>query len=252
MQRIICTALLASIASSAAAHEHNHVTVDTIAGNPGDRILIEAGYYAAEADFSISPEGVLLHKGAAAVYHAETAAPAPLDSWLACDLLLLTSDYFASTGRLDGGDFAWEIVGIAPVATDVRHEPVLTWAFNGYEAFSDAPTREGRSFMVGVGGHPHGQFFAINHSGEFDVTVVAWDRNGRYLDSDPLTFRVHAAPPACVGDFNGDDLVDTADLVSFLGSFGTGGHDLPQDLNADEIVDTADLVMFLGRFGQPC
>lgn len=252
MNRTASVLAALSLATGALAHEHNHITVDTVAGNPGDKILVEAGYYASEADFSISPGGLLLFQGAPAEYHADAFAPAPLDSWLASDLLLLTSDFFAATGRLEGGDFAWEIVGVTPVATTLRHEPVLTWAFNGYQAFSDALTRDGRSFIVGVGGHPHGQFFAINHAGDFDVTLVAWDRNNRYLDSDPITFRVHAAPPACAGDFTGDGFVDTADLVSFLGAFGASGHGLAQDLNADEVVDTGDLVVFLGRFGQSC
>ncbi len=61
------------------------------------------------------------------------------------------------------------------------------------------------------------------------------------------------APPSCPADLNGDGLVNTADLVRFLGRFGqpttVGGEG---DFNSDGAVNTADLVFFLGRFGVPC
>jgi hypothetical protein len=60
-------------------------------------------------------------------------------------------------------------------------------------------------------------------------------------------------PPACVGDLNGDNSVNTADLTSFLGQFGsivTPGTGA--DLNNDGAVNTSDLTLFLGAFGLPC
>jgi len=52
-------------------------------------------------------------------------------------------------------------------------------------------------------------------------------------------------------DLNHDSVVDTTDLVQFLGLFGdTVTPGAPGDLNNDGLVDTADLVYFLGRFGQ--
>lgn len=61
-------------------------------------------------------------------------------------------------------------------------------------------------------------------------------------------------PPVCLGDLNGDQAVNTADLVMFLGQFGhtaspTGSG---ADFVADGVVNTADLVFFLGRFGNAC
>lgn len=57
----------------------------------------------------------------------------------------------------------------------------------------------------------------------------------------------------CVGDLNGDNAVNTADLTRFLGLFGTtttpGGTG---DFNGDGAVNTADLTRFLGRFGSSC
>ncbi len=67
-------------------------------------------------------------------------------------------------------------------------------------------------------------------------------------------------PAPCPGDLVpavGDNLVNTADLVAFLGQFGRTCASLPQgtrcgDFNNDNLVNTTDLVAFLGRFGQPC
>jgi len=53
----------------------------------------------------------------------------------------------------------------------------------------------------------------------------------------------------CLGDTNGDGLVDTADLGTLIASFGASGS---ADLNGDTVVDQADLAMLLQRFGQPC
>jgi formylglycine-generating enzyme required for sulfatase activity len=69
-------------------------------------------------------------------------------------------------------------------------------------------------------------------------------------------FRVsQAVPPVdpCVGDLNGDNAVNTADLTRFLGLFGTTvTPGAPGDFNGDGAVNTADLTRFLGRFGSAC
>jgi hypothetical protein len=60
--------------------------------------------------------------------------------------------------------------------------------------------------------------------------------------------------PPCQGDLNNDGAVNTADLVIFLGQFGStrpGPFD-GADFNGDTSVNTADLTFFLGRFGQAC
>jgi hypothetical protein len=59
-------------------------------------------------------------------------------------------------------------------------------------------------------------------------------------------------PPkeGCEGDANGDDVVDTADLVILLAEWGDCvGCDA--DFNGDDVVDTADLVILLAAWG-PC
>jgi hypothetical protein len=51
----------------------------------------------------------------------------------------------------------------------------------------------------------------------------------------------------CVGDLNGDSVVDGADLTILLGSWGTS--DAVADLNEDGSVDGADLTLLLGAWG---
>lgn len=68
---------------------------------------------------------------------------------------------------------------------------------------------------------------------------------------------VIAIPPPCGGaDFNNDAIVDTSDLVFFIGRFGQpstpGSQAARADFNNNGIVDTPDLVYFIGRFGSTC
>jgi glucose/arabinose dehydrogenase len=51
-----------------------------------------------------------------------------------------------------------------------------------------------------------------------------------------------------LGDVNGDDIIDDADLLQVL--FAFGGNDLQADLNGDGIVDDADLLIVLFNFGE--
>jgi hypothetical protein len=60
-------------------------------------------------------------------------------------------------------------------------------------------------------------------------------------------------PPTCLGDIDGDLLVNTTDLTYFLTNFGTtqptntGG-----DLDGNGTVDVTDLTIFLTNFGRSC
>jgi hypothetical protein len=63
-------------------------------------------------------------------------------------------------------------------------------------------------------------------------------------------------PPVCVGDINGDQSVNTADLTLLLGAFGTctgdAGYNAAADFDTSGCVNTLDLTTFLGAFGLPC
>ncbi len=64
---------------------------------------------------------------------------------------------------------------------------------------------------------------------------------------------VPVAPPSCVGDVTGDDLVDSQDLNVLLGNFGMSvAPNTNGDLNGDGIVDSIDLNALLAVFGSAC
>jgi hypothetical protein len=61
-----------------------------------------------------------------------------------------------------------------------------------------------------------------------------------------------ARPAGCIGDINGDGLINFTDLNALLGAFGQSGPDLPGDLNSDGVVDFADLNELLSLYGTAC
>lgn len=58
-------------------------------------------------------------------------------------------------------------------------------------------------------------------------------------------------PVECTGDYNGDFVINSADLVFFLADFGCP-EDCPTDINGDGQSNTADLTAFLAVFGNIC
>jgi hypothetical protein len=85
-----------------------------------------------------------------------------------------------------------------------------------------------------------------------------WTNNDDGVGTDPSfavdDIEVSGSPivvAACYGDFNDDGIINTADLLIFLGDFGCIGPCVG-DLNNDGIVSTLDLLDFLGVFGTDC
>lgn len=67
-----------------------------------------------------------------------------------------------------------------------------------------------------------------------------------YLAVTNLVYEV----PACPADFNGDDVVDFADLLVYLNAYNAA---YPQaDLNRDGVVDFSDFLEFFNWFNTPC
>ncbi|MFO0858506.1 MAG: hypothetical protein U0640_14255 [Phycisphaerales bacterium] len=195
---VVLSSVVLSTFAGAALADHNHMTVDTIPGTPQNQILIRAGYYPAESAFSISG-GRLQLNGDIAVYDVvdELAQTGPLNGWLAGDELLLTSDFYFATGRLDGGNFMWELSSVTALsggpASLVWGDFDLSGEFTPM-ADSTAATRLGRSFDTMIAGHDHEQGYAFSTPGLYDVTFIAWDSNGVYADSAPVTVRFDVVP----------------------------------------------------------
>ena len=239
---------------SAAALAHNHVTVDTASGQSGDQIVIRAGYLAGDSGVSIDGEGRLRFDGSIGVYRApELISGGELSGWHGADELSLTSDYFAATGRLDGGAFKYEIVSITRVTGTSGSGPaVLAWGalHSGVihaEARSDGATRDERSMDVGLGTHQHGQVFATDGEGVFDVTLVAWDAAGKYADSVPMTFRFTTT---CAADVNVSGAVTVQDIFDFLAAWFVSGA--AADYNGSGSVTVQDIFDFLSAWFAGC
>jgi hypothetical protein len=56
------------------------------------------------------------------------------------------------------------------------------------------------------------------------------------------------AGPQCIGDINGDGVVDVSDLLLLLTAWGENPNH-PADINGDCVVDVSDLLMLLGSWG---
>lgn len=69
--------------------------------------------------------------------------------------------------------------------------------------------------------------------------------SGTPIDDDPTP------EEPCLGDFNGDGVINAGDLSILLGDFGCTG-DCVADLNGDGQVNTEDLLIFLTVFGTIC
>lgn len=249
MKSIALTASTLALACAAAASaHHHHITIRTATGTPGDQIEVVVGYYEKEADLSIGRDGRIYDDREALVVHLPgTFGDGPLAGQFTGTGLSLTSDFFAPEGLLDGGDFYYRIVGVEPIESDPC---VLTWSHTDEksgeimpEAASNGSDALSQSLHVGIGGHPHGQIMAVSAEGMYDVTLVVWDMNGVYADSEPVTFTVDAHLNPADLDENG--AVDAEDLAILLGAWGTDGGDVDGDGNTD----ANDLAIVLGAWG---
>lgn len=199
MLRCACLGAVVVLAAVASAQE-NHVTVDSEAG----QIVIKTGYTPGEEAFSIGPDGWMLFGGDRLERASFSDWPGDeFNGWQVGAETVLTSDWFASTGRIDGGDFYYEIASYEHVGGTRTSD--FVWAKQAageLESYgrAGADTRLGRSFHVGFSGHPHGQVWLAERPGLYELTLVAWDANGVYADSEPVQMYIRAVPaPGALG-----------------------------------------------------
>ena len=87
--------------------------------------------------------------------------------------------------------------------------------------------------------------------------ATAISPNGRYIVGAGSrggieAFLLDTGVTQQMGDVNGDQCVDSADLLAVLFAFGQSGSSLSEDVNGDGAVDDADLLTVLFNFGEGC
>jgi hypothetical protein len=90
------------------------------------------------------------------------------------------------------------------------------------------------------------------HPVSSDVAANAyWDAatDGDLLMANALC---HVAARECVGDTDGNGVINFLDLNAVLSAFGQSGEGLPADLNGDGVVNFLDLNTVLSAFGTEC
>lgn len=116
-------------------------------------------------------------------------------------------------------------------------------------------TTEGQSeaFDVDVAGE--GLFISGSFAQLFAVTDPVTPEQERLALSDFDGFAVRFGPtlsPApCEGDFNGDQTINAADLLSLLSQIGCTAN-CTTDISGDGEVSTSDVLVFLALFGTSC
>lgn len=254
--RLVAAAAIA-LATPVLRADHFHLTVDTPGGLAGQPVTIRAGYLAGESAYTIL-NNRLMHSGSIAIISLpdQLDQPGPIDNWFAGFDIVLTSDFYFATGRLNGGNFMWELASFIP--PDGRSD-VLGWGdFNIsgsllLSARTDAATRLLRSFNTMIGGHDHAQGCAISTRGIYDATLVAWDSNGRYTDSAPVVVRFQAGA-LCPGDANGDGAVGLADIAVLISHWTQATPPAPASADPDNngTVGLGDIAQVIAHWGQPC
>ena len=140
-----------------------------------------------------------------------------------------------------------------------------TWSFgcggDDIDAtFTDAAAADAESLCVPGGptpmfageirpAEPLSVFSGLPAEGDWTITVT--DHNPIDVGViNSVCVTLVTVPEPCVGDVNGDDAVDLADLNLVLANFGQDTDD--GDADGSGTVDLADLNIVLGNFGSGC
>ena len=161
----------------------------------------------------------------------------------------LTGDHFFS--NWDGsGPVSFSLSGLNPCDTvilefvDRRGSERALVTFEGVETLVDGvPDGDGSGVFTGVGEVSGSDFYSGSFTGP--------DGNGEgNLAGAKIVIIPGGDCGSCPGDFNGDGIVDAADIGSLLAAWGIC-EGCAQDLNDDGVVNGADLGLFVGLWG-PC
>lgn len=86
-----------------------------------------------------------------------------------------------------------------------------------------------------------------------DASFLTATADAREIFRRSIDWLVDDPPPGCIGDLDGDRVVDLQDLAGLLANFGSMQATLAEgDVDNDGDVDIADLALLLAHFGESC
>ncbi|MBI1266535.1 MAG: hypothetical protein GC193_03785 [Cryomorphaceae bacterium] len=88
--------------------------------------------------------------------------------------------------------------------------------------------------------------FDATNIGENAVVLTVTDNLGNVAQCTATVTVI-----SCLGDLNGDFVVNSADLIFFISDFGCSSN-CTVDLTGDDVVNSADFILFLSQYGQSC
>ncbi len=171
----------------------------------------------------------LFYGAPATVIAAEGGGASPVAGWYAQSSIAANpvthrqtfnptgADAFVAAGRLDGGSFFYEIIGVTPLngspsasfamglleTTGISNdsERRLKTIESGLDVFGVFDPGQGgggsladRSINVGFGNHFHGWGFFLSGAGTYEVSMRVHDANGKYAASEAFSFQVTSIP----------------------------------------------------------
>ncbi len=123
--------------------------------------------------------------------------------------------------------------------TDFGNEGVFSW--------TDGTPAKYTNWNAGEPNNSSG----VEHYAEMFGSTGQWndlqESGGTYAHLAVIEIAGGGGGSNCLGDLNGDTIIDAPDLAILLSSWGIPGA--PGDLNGDTIVDAADLAMLLSLWG---
>jgi len=129
----------------------------------------------------------------------------------------------------------WDAHGIP--ATWENLVPTVGYATDGFNAFIPSGAAGTQDAFIGL---------------DYELTLAAGETRTIQCGLTYGQITPAALRPPCIGDVNGDRVVDLADLALLLGGFGTVAPCLAADLDHDGQVSLTDLALLLANFGTVC
>jgi hypothetical protein len=101
----------------------------------------------------------------------------------------------------------------------------------------------------GAGGDIFGRSVSI--SGDDALIGATGDDDNGSSSGSAYVYKIQPGPPVCLGDTNGDLIVNLVDFTQLMVDYGTTGSSAA-DFNGDNIVDLADFSILLINYGNEC